>query len=195
MADKMKRVLLLFWHMMWPLLLYEAAGTLVRAEFAVMFPEKEPEQLALPAMGVTAAAACVFLGRWYQEQRSRSQSRGEKRKKDDFLLFVLASAAGAGACLLFNSLLLSIPGMKNGAEEVSRLIYRPPSGGSASLYGACDSSGGGAVVPGCGIRESPQGNVCFRCGGSFRSLVCLVSWKSGSGSLCVFDRTLSGISV
>ena len=126
MADKMKRVLLLFWHMMWPLLLYEAAGTLVRAEFAVMFPEKEPEQLALPAMGVTAAAACVFLGRWYQEQRSRSQSRGEKRKKDDFLLFVLASAAGAGACLLFNSLLLSIPGMKNGAEEVSRLIYRPP---------------------------------------------------------------------
>ena len=37
MADKIKRVLLLFWHMIWPLLLYEATGTLVqmRAYFVV----------------------------------------------------------------------------------------------------------------------------------------------------------------
>ena len=54
MADKIKRVLLLFWHMIWPLLLYEATGTLVRSELALLFPEKEPEQLALPAMLVTA---------------------------------------------------------------------------------------------------------------------------------------------
>ena len=67
MADKIKRVLLLFWHMIWPLLLYEATGTLVRSELTLLFPEKEPEQLALPAMGVTAAAACVFLGKLYQE--------------------------------------------------------------------------------------------------------------------------------
>lgn len=42
MADKIKRVLLLFWHMIWPLLLYEATGTLVRSELALLFPEKEP---------------------------------------------------------------------------------------------------------------------------------------------------------
>ena len=125
MTDKIKRVLLLFWHMIWPLLLYEATGTLVRAELALLFPEKEPEQLVLPAMGVTAAAACVFLGKLYQEQCCSTQIRGKRRKKDYFLLFAWSAAAGAGSCLLFNSLILSIPGLRDGAKEVSRLIYRP----------------------------------------------------------------------
>ena len=117
MADKIKRVLLLFWHMIWPLLLYEATGTLVRSELTLLFPEKEPEQLALPAMGVTAAAACVFLGKLYQEQCCSTQSRGKRRKKDYFLLFAWSAAAGAGSCLLFNSLILSIPGLREGAKR------------------------------------------------------------------------------
>lgn len=124
MADKIKKVFWLLGHMVWPLLLYEATGTLVQAELALIFPEKEPEQLVLPAMGVTAAAACVFLGKLYQEQCCGAWSR-EKRKRDFFLTFFWPAAAGAGSCLLFNSLLLSIPEVKNEAQEVSRLIYRP----------------------------------------------------------------------
>lgn len=80
MADKIKRVLLLFWHMIWPLLLYEATGTLVRSELTLLFPEKEPEQLALPAMGVTAAAACVFLGKLSGTVLQYSEQRKEKEE-------------------------------------------------------------------------------------------------------------------
>ena len=123
MAERGRRCLFLLWNIIWPLLLYETVCQLVRMEAGLLFPEKKPEILMLPAMGIGAFITSLILGKIYLEKRYLAGKRGSRCPAS--LLF-WSGAAGVGSCLFLNSLIMLFPSMGTEWEQVSVTIYGLP---------------------------------------------------------------------
>ena len=121
MAVRMKRVLLLIWRMLYPLLLYQLISELVFHTWLSTHGEIA-ELMALPLTALAAGLSLIPLGILYRLRSGREQPRHVAHA---WLIVFWSALAGIGACLLFNYVVLFLPFITRRYEEAEKLLFQP----------------------------------------------------------------------
>ncbi|MDD3251511.1 MAG: type II CAAX endopeptidase family protein [Lachnospiraceae bacterium] len=121
MTVRMKRVLLLIWRMLYPLLLYQLISELVFHTW-LSTHGGIAESMALPLTALAAGLSLVPLGILYRVRSGREHACQTARTG---LTVFWSALAGIGACLLFNYVVLLLPFVTRRYEEAQALLFQP----------------------------------------------------------------------
>ena len=123
------RTLLLIWHMVYPLLIYQVLVELVFAGYSQV-KGAVPAEMVLPLTAAGALLAVIPLGHSYYQLRETDRMEISADKSCRQLpvtasVFLWCTIAGAAASLCFNNLLVLIPIQEERAGEALALLNSP----------------------------------------------------------------------
>lgn len=117
MLDGVRRMPMLVWRLLYPVLLYMVMTEMVFGGWHLLVGGEPEAGMILPLTAVAAALVVVILGRRYRKPRRRMRSAS--------VLF-WSALAGMGACLCANNILMLVPLHTKTYETARQLLYQPP---------------------------------------------------------------------